>query len=168
MGLLNLLSSALLAAPLVLAHPGHHEEVRAHRANPLERKSLNHCKREFNDPEFIRRTVESHGREFARLRREAGLETEDAPKLRPRDYISVSRIDHKSNKPVSEGMDVSTLFADAGACMLMPVVDEGPLCTHPLLRNPYAMRASARTNLEQMSGARRSAGTSARRSRESR
>jgi hypothetical protein len=50
------------------------------------------------------------------------------PKLRPRDYISVSRIDHKSNKTVSEGMDLSTLFSDAGACMLMPSVDQGPLC----------------------------------------
>ena len=25
-------------------------------------------------------------------------------------------------------MDLSTLFSDAGACMLMPAVDQGPLC----------------------------------------
>lgn len=48
--------------------------------------------------------------------------------ISPRDYISVSRIDHKSDKTVSEGMDLSTLFSDAGACMLMPAVDQGPLC----------------------------------------
>lgn len=53
------------------------------------------------------------------------------PKLRPRDYISVSRIDHKSSKAVSKGMDLSTLFSDAGACMLMPAVDQGPLCKSP-------------------------------------
>lgn len=48
--------------------------------------------------------------------------------ISPRDYISVSRIDHKSNKTVSQGMDLSTLFSDYGACMLMPAVDQGPLC----------------------------------------
>lgn len=48
--------------------------------------------------------------------------------LRPRDYISVSKIDHKSNKTVTKGMDLSTLFSDSGACMLMPSVDQGPLC----------------------------------------
>jgi hypothetical protein len=49
-------------------------------------------------------------------------------KLGPRDYLSVSRIDHKSNKPVSKDMDLSTLFSDYGSCMLTPVVDLGPLC----------------------------------------
>ena len=48
--------------------------------------------------------------------------------LRPRDAISVSKIDHKTNKPVSKDMDAATLFKDAGACILMPYVDEGPLC----------------------------------------
>lgn len=124
MGLLNIL---LLAAPLALAHPGHHEEVHAHAANPLERKSLGHCSRQFNDPEFIRRTVEAHGREFMRVKRELGVEPVQTRSLRPRDYLSVSKIDHKSTKTVTKGMDVSTLFSDAGACMLMPVVDEGPL-----------------------------------------
>ncbi|KAK3933874.1 Intradiol ring-cleavage dioxygenase [Diplogelasinospora grovesii] len=113
----------LLAAPLALAHPGHREEVYHH---PLERRDLNHCEKSFSEPEFIKRTVEIHGREFARLRRELGLETE-APKLRPRDYISVSKIDHKSSKAVSKTMDLSTLFSDAGACILMPAVDQGPL-----------------------------------------
>ncbi|KAK3984621.1 Intradiol ring-cleavage dioxygenase [Cladorrhinum sp. PSN332] len=103
--------SILLAAPLALAHPGK-EEVHAHRAQPLERMSLNHCSKEFNSPEFVKRTVEVHGQELARLRRALGYDEE---------------IDHKSNKAVSKGMDLSTLFSDAGACMLMPVVDEGPL-----------------------------------------
>ena len=52
----------------------------------------------------------------------------NSPKIKPRDYLSVSRIDHKSNKQVSANMDLATLFSDAGACMLMPAVDEGPLC----------------------------------------
>ncbi len=52
----------------------------------------------------------------------------DRPKLSPRDYISVSKIDHKTSKAVSKGMDLSTLFSDSGACMLMPSVDQGPLC----------------------------------------
>ena len=52
------------------------------------------------------------------------------PKIAPRDYISVSRIDHKSTKAVSKGMDLSTLFSDSGACMLMPAVDQGPLCKY--------------------------------------
>ena len=56
-----------------------------------------------------------------------------SPKLRARDYLSVSRIDHKSNKTVSKGMDLTTLFSDMGACMLMPYVDEGPLCKCPPL-----------------------------------
>jgi hypothetical protein len=41
----------------------------------------------------------------------------------------VSKIDHHSNKTVTKGMDLGTLFSDAGACMLMPSVDQGPLCT---------------------------------------
>jgi len=70
MGLKSLLSTALLAAPLVFAHPhGAHEEP---VALPLERRDLNHCKREFSDPEFIKRTIESHGKEYSRLRRRAG------------------------------------------------------------------------------------------------
>jgi hypothetical protein len=73
MALKTFLSSLLLAAPLVLAHPGHEEHVYAHSALPLERKSLAHCKREFEAPEFIKRTVEIHGEELARLRRQLGI-----------------------------------------------------------------------------------------------
>ncbi|KAK4222676.1 Intradiol ring-cleavage dioxygenase [Podospora fimiseda] len=116
--------SILLAAPLALAHPGK-EEVHAHRAQPLERMSLDHCNPVFNSPEFQKRTAEAYGEELARVRRSLGYDVK--PKISARDYISVSRIDHKSNKPVSKGMDLSTLFSDFGACMLMPGVDEGPL-----------------------------------------
>ncbi|KAK4646772.1 hypothetical protein QC761_214180 [Podospora bellae-mahoneyi] len=126
MALKSLLSSLLLA-PLALAHPGHKEAVHAHRALPLERRSLDHCSKEFNSPEFIQRTVEINGAEIKRLRRALGYEVDEKPKITPRDYLSVSRIDHKSNKTVTEGMDLSTLFSNYGACMLMPVVDEGPL-----------------------------------------
>lgn len=124
MAIKTLLSSFLLA-PLALAHPGHHEKVYSHRALPVEQRSLDHCSKEFNSPEFVKRTVEVHGQEFARLRRALGYDEE--PKLSPRDYISVSRIDHKQNIPVQTGMDLSTLFKNSGACMLMPAVDQGPL-----------------------------------------
>lgn len=73
MTLKSIIASLLLAAPLALAHPGK-EKVYAHAALPLERKSLGHCEKEFNSPEFIKKTVEIHGRELQRLRRELGLE----------------------------------------------------------------------------------------------
>ncbi|KAK4247911.1 Intradiol ring-cleavage dioxygenase [Corynascus novoguineensis] len=126
MTLKNLLTSALLAAP-ALAHPGHKEKVYAHAALPLERKSLAHCKTKFQEPEFVKRTVEIHASEFHRLRRKRGLTAEERPKVSPRDYLDVIKIDHKSNKAVTEGMELSTLFEDYGACMLMPTVDQGPL-----------------------------------------
>lgn len=75
MALKNLLAGLLLAAPLAAAHPGK-EEVYAHAALPLERKSLAHCDAEFSQPEFIKRTVEIHGRELARLRRSLGIDVE--------------------------------------------------------------------------------------------
>lgn len=74
MALKHILSSLLLATPLALAHPGHEEHVYAHNALPLERKSLAHCQAEFSQPEFIKRTVEIHGAELARLRRQLGLD----------------------------------------------------------------------------------------------
>lgn len=72
MVLKSVVTSLLLAAPLALAHPGK-EKVYAHAALPLERKSLSHCKREFSEPEFVKKTVEIHGRELHRLRRDLGL-----------------------------------------------------------------------------------------------
>ncbi|KAK4138981.1 aromatic compound dioxygenase [Trichocladium antarcticum] len=126
MALKSFLSSFLLAAPLALGHPGH-EEAYAHRALPLERKSLAHCQTEFSAPEFVKRTVEIHGQELARLRRRLGIETRMKRHLDPRDYISVSEIDHKSGTVVYKGMDLGTLFADSGACMLTPAADLGPL-----------------------------------------
>ncbi|KAL2152736.1 hypothetical protein VTH82DRAFT_5921 [Thermothelomyces myriococcoides] len=126
MKLNQFLAGALLAAP-VLAHPTHKEKVYAHRALPLERKSLAHCSAKFKEPEFVKRTVEHHGRELHRLKRARGIPVEEEPKVSPRDYLDVIRIDHQSNKTVTEGMDLSTLFDDYGACMLMPAVDQGPL-----------------------------------------
>jgi protocatechuate 3,4-dioxygenase beta subunit len=127
MAIKNLVSSLLLAGSLVHGHPGHKEEVYSHAALPLERKSLDHCSQQLNDAEFVKRTVEFHGAEYARLRREAGYDLDESPKLSPRDYISVSKINHKSSKAVSWNMDLGSLFSDAGACMLMPSVDQGPL-----------------------------------------
>ncbi|CAK7230017.1 hypothetical protein SCUCBS95973_007431 [Sporothrix curviconia] len=142
-----MLSSSLLLllqlAASAWAHPaGHGEEAPV--PQPLERRNLDHCDKEFGDPEFLRRTVESHGKEYARLRRAIGLEAPDpavlgeqaasvaAAKKRKRsldkrNYISVSKIDHKSNKTVTKATDPVSLFSDAGACILMPSVDQGPL-----------------------------------------
>jgi hypothetical protein len=78
MGLKNCIATLLLAVPLGLAHPGHEEKVYQHNALPLERKSLAHCDKEFNHPEFIKRTVEVHGEELLRLRRALGIEEPEA------------------------------------------------------------------------------------------
>lgn len=50
------------------------------------------------------------------------------PAIHKRDYISVSKIDHHSDKAITATTDPASLFADAGACILMPAVDQGPLC----------------------------------------
>ncbi|CAK7235785.1 hypothetical protein SBRCBS47491_009413 [Sporothrix bragantina] len=137
-----MLSTSLLLllqlAATAWAHPhGHGEEAPV--PQPLERRNLDHCDKEFGDPEFLRRTVESHGKEYARLRRALGLEAPDPAvlgeqaanrrkrSLDKRNYISVSKIDHKSNKTVTKATDPVSLFSDAGACILMPSVDQGPL-----------------------------------------
>lgn len=77
MTLKTLLASLLLAAPLAVAHPGHNEALASHAALPLQRRSLAHCQKEFSHPEFVKRTVEAHGQELARLRRSLGLEVEE-------------------------------------------------------------------------------------------
>ncbi|KAL1874354.1 hypothetical protein VTK73DRAFT_437 [Phialemonium thermophilum] len=123
MGFKSSLAALLLAVPWTLGHPG--EKVPLHAAT-LPR-SLNHCKKRFSEPEFVRKTVEIHGREFSKVRRAFGFEQEHEPMIHKRDYISVNRIDHKSNKTVSWTTDPATLFTDAGACMLTPAVDQGPL-----------------------------------------
>lgn len=40
----------------------------------------------------------------------------------------MSQIDHEVDRDVTLDMEPAELFADAGACMLMPAVDQGPLC----------------------------------------
>ena len=70
------LKSLLVAASLALAHPGH-EKVYQHNAVEKEARSLDHCSAEFSHPEFVKRTVERHGAEFDRLRRDLGFEADD-------------------------------------------------------------------------------------------
>lgn len=118
------IAALVLSASVGWAHPGH-EKVYQHAPQV---RDLGHCDKAFNHPEFVKRTVEIQGEELARLRRAIGLEPANAPKIHERDYISVSKIDHHSNKTVTQTTDPATLFADAGACILMPAVDQGPLC----------------------------------------
>lgn len=77
MTLKALLSGLLLAAPLAVAHPGHHEEVAQHAARPLKGRDLSHCSKRFKEPAFHKRFVEKNGDEFLRLRRSAGIEPHD-------------------------------------------------------------------------------------------
>jgi hypothetical protein len=79
MALKHFLASLLLAAP-ALAHPGEEEVVYAHAALPLERRSLAHCSAQFQEPEFVKRTVQVHGKELARLKRSLGIEVEELQK----------------------------------------------------------------------------------------
>ncbi len=72
MGLKKSLTSLLLAAPLALAHSAKDIPL-----GPIERRDLNHCTRDFHEEAFMKRTVEIHGKEFARLRRNLGLDPED-------------------------------------------------------------------------------------------
>jgi hypothetical protein len=65
----------LLAVSAAWAHPGGHEKI---YEGPMEVRSLDHCSRDFAEPEFVKKTVEIHGEEYARLRRALGLEAEDA------------------------------------------------------------------------------------------
>ncbi|EJT69775.1 hypothetical protein GGTG_12658 [Gaeumannomyces tritici R3-111a-1] len=122
------LAAAIATLPFVLAHPhGVDEPEFQHNARPLYERSLDHCEGKFAEPEFVKRTIDRYSDEYDRLRRALGFEPEGSPHISKRDYISVSKIDHKSNKPVSKGMSLASLFTDYGACMLMPAVDQGPL-----------------------------------------
>lgn len=51
-----------------------------------------------------------------------------SPSISKRDYLSVSQIDHQEDRAVTLDMAPAELFSDAGACILMPAVDQGPLC----------------------------------------
>lgn len=77
MGFLSLTTAALALAAPVFGHPGHKEAMPAHRAVPLEQRSLSHCGKAFNHPEFMKRTLERLGPEFSQLRRNLGFETEE-------------------------------------------------------------------------------------------
>jgi protocatechuate 3,4-dioxygenase beta subunit len=133
MGLKSSVLSALLASvPLGLAHPHGHPETGTpfqHNAVPLKERSLDHCHAAFMEPEFLHRTVKRHATDFAELQTSAGLEARD-PELvarQARDARTALATNHKSDKKVSYDMDPATLFSDAGACILQPGVDEGPL-----------------------------------------
>ena len=72
MGLKSSLASLAMAVPMALAH-GVHDH---HPLGPIERRDLNHCSKEFSEESFVKRTLETHGKELHRLRRDLGLEDE--------------------------------------------------------------------------------------------
>ncbi len=75
----SLVAAALaLAATPVLGHGDHLIKL-----GPIERRDLNHCEKNFKEEEFVRRTVEIHGREFARRRRSQGLGPRGHGHVRP-------------------------------------------------------------------------------------
>ena len=72
MVLKKVIASLLLATPTVWAH-GKEDLM----LGPIERRDLHHCHKEFTREEFMKRTIEIHGKEIARLRRDIGIDTED-------------------------------------------------------------------------------------------
>jgi len=72
MGFRSSLAGLAMAVPMVLAH-GVHDH---YPLGPIERRDLNHCHKEFSHETFVKRTLEIHGKELHRLRRNLGLEDE--------------------------------------------------------------------------------------------
>jgi len=72
MGIRRSLTGLVLALPAALGH-GVHDH---YPLGPIERRDLNHCHKEFSQESFVKRTLEIHGKELHRLRRDLGLETE--------------------------------------------------------------------------------------------
>ena len=50
------------------------------------------------------------------------------PIIRPRQRAQWLSKDHRVNKPFAKNTKAAELFADDGACMMQPLVSEGPLC----------------------------------------
>ncbi|KAK5660011.1 hypothetical protein OQA88_13479 [Cercophora sp. LCS_1] len=131
MAWIKILACLVLGARHGLAHPpGMEEKVYQHAATPLNHRTphISQCHGALKEPAFVKRTVERRNAEFDRLRRERGLAHQDHP-LRPRqnkleEFINKS---HQVKKPFTKDTKASELFADDGACMMAPLVSEGPL-----------------------------------------
>ncbi|KAK0653020.1 Intradiol ring-cleavage dioxygenase-like protein [Cercophora newfieldiana] len=123
----------LLSAPLGLCHPGEEEKIYQHAARPLHHRSphISQCKAAFQEPEFIKRTIERRHTEVERLRKERGIKRRASPPLvqeRQLDKLTaILNKDHQVKKPFNKDTKAADLFADDGACMTAPLVSEGPL-----------------------------------------
>ncbi|KAK4448300.1 intradiol ring-cleavage dioxygenase-like protein [Podospora aff. communis PSN243] len=131
MAWIKVLSLILLGVPLALSHPGEEEKVFQHAAQPLHPRTphISQCQTAFQEPDFVKRTVARRQNEFERLRKERGLEgrslslhKRQADKMA--EYLSK---DHQVKKPFNSDTKAELLFADDGACMMAPLVSEGPL-----------------------------------------
>ena len=127
----------LLVAPFGLTHPGEEEKIYQHAAQPLHHRTphISQCHKTFKVPSFVKRTVERRQTEFDRLRDKRGLDTDTVP-LHERQASKLDEYinkDHQVKKPFTKESKPGQLFADDGACMMAPLVSEGPLCRAALL-----------------------------------
>ena len=128
------------------AHPGEEEKIHLHAARPLHPRTphISQCRRAFQDPLFVERTISRRSAEFHRLRQSRGIvdtvnhnnHNNDKRQLdKLNTYLSKS---HQVKKPFTPSTPPSQLFADDGECMMAPLVSEGPL---------YVAGESVRRNL---------------------
>ena len=121
----------LLSSPLGLSHPGEEENIYQHAAQPLHHRTphVSQCKATFQEPEFVKRTIDRRHAEFERLRQERGLDTRSLPLLQRQagKLAGYLNKDHQVKKPFNKDTKAEQLFAGDGACMMAPLVSEGPL-----------------------------------------
>jgi len=111
-----------------LAHPPGMEEETSQQADQPHRH-ISQCHDALQEPQFIKRTFERRQVEFDRLRKERGLETRSLPPHRRQadKLAELLHKDHQVHKPFNKDTRPDQLFADDGACMMAPLVSEGPL-----------------------------------------
>lgn len=131
MAWIKVLVCLLLSAPLGLTHPGEEENIYQHAAQPLYHRTphISQCQAAFREPEFVKRTVERRHIEVAQLRKERGIKPPRLPlQARQADKLNAYlHKDHQVNKAFTKDTKPDQLFADDGACMMAPLVSEGPL-----------------------------------------
>ncbi|KAM7183873.1 intradiol ring-cleavage dioxygenase-like protein [Rhypophila sp. PSN 637] len=112
-----------------LSHPGVEETVPLHAAKPLDSRTphVSQCHGTFQEPEFVKRTIERRHGEFERLRKARGIKGRALPRRQLNKLDEYLSKNHQAKKPFTEDTKPAELFADDGACMAAPLVSEGPL-----------------------------------------